>query len=398
MRRVWDIAMKELLQNRRDRLAALFTVVLPVVFTVFLGLLIPSADEGGGRLPLALADADGTPAAEQLIARLSEAPLLELKSMAASEVDDAVQDQKVAAGLIVPEGFGAATEAGEPATLTFVRIETSSGAQSVWQAVQTVLAETNTATLAARAAAEQAAAATGLSTDDALLEPARSLVEAAIAAPAVTVKVTDAAGSSTLQVGSFDQSSTGALVNWVLFSLLGVTANVVWERRQGLLRRLSVAGVRAREMIGGKMLAMVMLTFLQQLLLVLLGQFAFGVDYFSSPAALLVTMVSLSLLAAAFGLLITSLFRSEGAVIATTVITAQLLAALGGAWFPLEITGEGFARVAHVLPSAWVMDSLHGITLQDWGVADILWPMAVVWMWLVGLFGLAVWRFRPNRV
>jgi ABC-2 type transport system permease protein len=186
------------------------------------------------------------------------------------------------------------------------------------------------------------------------------------------------------------------MVNWVLFSLLGVAAGMVWERRQGLLKRLSVAGVHGREIIGGKMLAMVIITFLQQLLLVLLGQLAFGVDYFNSPLALLLTMVSLSMLAAAFGLLISVVFRSEQAVIATTVISAQLLAALGGAWFPLEITGASFSKVAHYLPSAWVMDSLHGIVLKDWGLGDVLFPMGIVWIWIVALFSLAVWRFRPD--
>lgn len=397
MRSAWAIAMKEILQNRRDPLAALFTLVLPVVFTVFLGLLIPSAGEEGSRLPVALVDADGSPTAEQLVTKLTQAPLLELQPRTSTEAEQAVQDQRVAAALIIPKGFGAAVETGGPATLTFVRILTSSGAQSVLQAIQTVLAETNIATLASQAAAEQVALETGRPTNEAPLDSARSLVDAALAAPAITVQVTDAAGSTTLQVGGFDQASTGALVNWVLFSLIGITANVVWERRQGLLRRLSVAGIKAREIIGGKMLAMVMLTFGQQLLLVLLGQFAFGVDYFSNPSALLVTMISLSMLAAVLGLLIVSLFRSEGAVIATTVITAQLLAALGGAWFPLEITGAGFARVARVLPSAWVMDSLHGITLQNWGVADVLRPMGIVWMWIVGILVIAIWRFRPNR-
>lgn len=395
MKRVWDIARKELLQNRRDRLALLFTIVLPVIFTVFLGLLIPNEDDTS-RLPLALADADGSPAAVQLVQELSEAPLLELKPMEEAKIDEAVQDQRVAAGLVIPEGYGAALEAGTPATLTFIRVETSTGAQSARQAVETILSRANTTRLAAEVAAEQAAAGAGEVPDNTLAGSARSLVEEGLAAPAVTVEVTDGRSPASIIGGGFDQASTGSLVNWVLFSLLGVTANMVWERRKGLLRRITVAGVRAQEIIGGKMLAMVMLTFLQQLFLILLGQFAFGVEYFRSPLALFVTMISLSMMAASFGLLIASLFRSEGAVVTTTVISALLLAALGGAWFPLEVTGAGFAKIAHVLPSAWVMDSLHGITLQGWGVGDILWPMAIVWMWTAGLFALAVWRFRPD--
>jgi ABC-2 type transport system permease protein len=396
MRRAWQIASKELLQTRRDRLAALFTLVLPVIFTVVLGILFGGAGQEGSRLPLGLADADGTPVARQLVERLQASPLLELKVMTASEADTAVQDQKVAAALVIPAGFGAAVEAGRPAPLSFVRIETSNGAQSVWQAEQTAVSELNVSMLAAKTAAEQVSAKTGHVLDDTLLSSAQSLADTQLATPVATVRVADAGSSTVRHAGGFDQSSSGALVNWVLFSLLTVATGLAWERRRGLLRRISSAGVSASEIIGGKMLAMVIITFLQQLLLILLGQLAFGVGYFRSPLALLMTMVSLSMLAASFGLLISSLFRSEQAVVATTVISAQLLAALAGAWFPLEVTSGSFSRVAHFLPTAWVMDSFHGIILKGWGAADVLAPMGIVWIWIVVLFALAVWRFRPE--
>lgn len=395
MRHARYIAKKELLQIRRDRLAALFTVVLPVVFTVFLGLVIPNTSENDSRLPLALANIDETPAAQQLVDRLEESPLLELKTIAANTVDKAVQDQQVAGALVIPAGYGAAIEAREPATLSFVRIGTSSGAQSVWQAVQQIVGELSVKTVSIRTVVDQVSAKTGRILDKTAVAAAHSLVETQLATPIAVAEVTNAGASTDSHAGGFDQSSTGSLVNWVLFSLLGTAAGMVWERRRGLLRRLSVAGVYGREVIGGKVLSMVIITFLQQLLLVLLGQLAFGVDYFSSPLALFVTMVSLSMLAATFGLLVATVFRSEQAVITTTVISAQLLAVLGGAWFPLEITGATFSRVAHFFPSAWIMDSLHGIILKGWGVTDVLVPMGIVWVWILVLFAVAVWRFRP---
>ena len=396
MRRLWHIASKELLQTRRDRLAALFTIVLPVIFTVFLGLIFGGANNDATRLPLAVADADGSPASVQFVERLHASPLVDLKAMTVGEVDTAVQDQDVAAALVIPAGYGAALEAGKPVTFTFVRIETSSGAQSLSQAVQTVVGELNSRLLATKAAAAQVSIKTGRNLDAALRSRAETLAAAALAAPVVTVKTTDSGNAIAQMAGGFDQASSGSLVNWVLFGLLTVATGLAWERRRGLLRRLSAAGVRGREIIGGKVLAMVIITFLQQLFLVLLGQFAFGVDYLRSPLALLMVMVSLSLLAASFGLLISSVFKSEQAVIATTVISAQLLAAMGGAWFPLEITSASFSKVAHILPTAWVVDSLHGIILKGWGAGDVLVPVGIVWAWIVVLFALAVWRFRPE--
>jgi len=43
------------------------------------------------------------------------------------------------------------------------------------------------------------------------------------------------------------------------------------------------------------------------------------------------------------------------------------------------------------------MDSLHGINPQGLGVADVLAPLGIVWIWIVVLFAVAVWRFRRNR-
>ena len=57
MKRVWTLASKDLLETRRDRLALLFTVVMPLAFTSFFGLMF-----GGGsdRLPLAISSADSS--------------------------------------------------------------------------------------------------------------------------------------------------------------------------------------------------------------------------------------------------------------------------------------------------------------------------------------------------
>jgi ABC-type multidrug transport system permease subunit len=394
---LWHIAGKEITQTRRDRLAFLFTIVLPVIFTLFLGLLIGGGDGGPSKLPLALNDADESAASRQLVETLRATPLLDIKVMAATEIDQAVQDQDVAAGLEIPNGYGNALEASTPITVEFIHVETSSGAQSALEAVQAVVSHMNVSNLAAATAAEQVSIKLGRPLDDALLAQSAALAETQLAAPAASVEVTSSGSSGTVQqIGGFDQSSSGSLVNWVLFGLLSVTTGLAWERRSGLIRRLGVSGVHTSEIFGGKLLAMMVITFVQQLFLILLGQLAFRVDYFNSPLALVFVMVSLSLFAASVGLLVSSVFRSEQAVIATTVIAAQLLAALGGAWFPLEITSSTFSRVAHFLPTTWVVDSLHGIILKDWGVEQVLRPMGFVWIWIVVLFGLAVWRFRPE--
>ena len=95
-------------------------------------------------------------------------------------------------------------------------------------------------------------------------------------------------------------------------------------------------------------------------------------DYLRDPAALLVMMVSLSLVASTLGLLLASVLKSEQALIATTVLVSMGVAALSGAWFPLEITGQAFQTVGHLLPTAWILDGLRGIVVRGFDVGDVL--------------------------
>jgi ABC-2 type transport system permease protein len=139
---------------------------------------------------------------------------------------------------------------------------------------------------------------------------------------------------------------------------------------------------------------MFIITMIQQVLLIGLGQLVFGVDYLRDPPALLLTMITLSAMASCLGLLLATVFRSEQAVIATTVIVSMVLSALGGAWFPLEVTGAGFTRIAHFVPTSWLLEAFRGIILKGWGVSDVLMPLGIVWMFTLVFFGLAAWRFR----
>ena len=70
MRAAWILAQKDLLQTRRDRLAAIFTIVLPIVFMVFFGYLLGGSSSQS--LPVAVSDQDGSVASRALAAALGQ--------------------------------------------------------------------------------------------------------------------------------------------------------------------------------------------------------------------------------------------------------------------------------------------------------------------------------------
>jgi ABC-2 type transport system permease protein len=148
------------------------------------------------------------------------------------------------------------------------------------------------------------------------------------------------------------------------------------------------------QVIGGHVLAMFLVVLVQEVTLIAVGQFIFGVDYLRAPVALLMVMLPLALWSASLGLLIGAISDSEDQVIMWSLISMFVFAALGGAWFPLEITGEAFATVGHLMPTAWAMDGFQDIVVRGLGLAEVLQPAAVLWGYAVLFFVLGVWRFK----
>jgi ABC-2 type transport system permease protein len=105
-------------------------------------------------------------------------------------------------------------------------------------------------------------------------------------------------------------------------------------------------------------------------------------------------IVTLSLWAASLGLLIGALSTKEEQVITWSLIAMFLFAALGGAWFPLEVAGKAFATIGHVTPTAWAMDGLQNIVVRGQGLGSVLLPAGILLAYAAAFFGLAVWRFQ----
>lgn len=395
------LARKDLTQTARDRLSFIFILLMPLAFTLFFGVLF-GAGSSAQKLPLAVWDADGGAAAKQLVASLGRSAVVRTVTVDGSDVEQQIADEKAAAALIIPAGYSSAVADGEQAQLTIVATQGSSGAATAASEIRSLAGGQVTVELASRAAAEAiwqtrtmpAGAWDGVVAQSAA--QARPAVAQALASPAAGMTIVEAGAAANQTPTGFVLSSPGMMVNFILFSLITAGVALIVERQNGTLQRLMTTRLRRWQLIGGKAAGMFCLTFVQQIILIGVAQLFFGVDYLRDPAALLIMMVSMSLIASTLGLLLASVLKSEQALIATTVLVSMAVAALSGAWFPLEITGQAFQTVGHVLPTAWVLDGLRGIVVRGFDVADVLPAFLVSLAWAAGFFVLAVWRFRLN--
>ncbi|HSJ89926.1 MAG TPA: ABC transporter permease [Anaerolineales bacterium] len=394
--RTLDLALKDLNQILRDWRSGLFLVVMPLLFTLFFGFVFGGLSQPktqvDPRMPVGLVDRDlGTLAADlKTLMENSEVlrPVI-LGEEKAKQANILVKEGELAAVVFIPVGYTDQLFADQPLKLEVILDQSQPAAQTVSRALETV-----TGRLLGAVEAAHISASAIKQTD------VQESVAQAIAAwqkPALVVSVekgTGAAENEQLSSGGFAQASSGMMVQFSIFGLITSAMVLVLERKSGSLPRLLSSPIRRWEVIAGHILAMFCIIFAQQLILVLVGQFVFGVDYMRQPLAILVLITVLSLWAASLGLLISAVSRKEDQVITLSLVAMFVFAALGGAWFPLEVAGKAFAAVGHVMPTAWAMDGFQNILLRGLSFSSVLVPGGILLGYAVAFFGLAIWRFR----
>jgi ABC-2 type transport system permease protein len=400
--RILDLAQKDLVQILKDRKSWLFLLAMPLVFTLFFGFVMGSAlnpkPDVDPRLPVGVIDQDDGSLALSLEKLLEDSEVIRpsiLDGEQAKQANQMVTDGDLAAVVVIPSGYTARLLADQPVMLEVIADQIQPAGQTALRALETVTGRLLGAVEAAHISLEAAQS----QNTPADLEKSLAKAISAWEQPALTVSVEKATGETTQEeqatpISGFAHASSGMMVQFSIFGLMTSAMVLVLERKSGTLQRLLSSPIRRVEVIAGHVLAMFLVIFTQQLILVLMGQFVFGVDYLRQPLAILLMITVLSLWAASLGLLISAISRKEDQVITLSLIAMFIFAALGGAWFPLEVAGKAFAAIGHLMPTAWAMDGFHNILMRGLGFQSILMPAAILLAYATAFFGLAIWRFR----
>jgi ABC-type multidrug transport system permease subunit len=108
----------------------------------------------------------------------------------------------------------------------------------------------------------------------------------------------------------------------------------------------------------------------------------------------LALMFSYGALMASVGLVLGSALRNEGVTAAIGVITSNILAALGGCWWPIEITPDWMQKLQVFLPTGLAMDALHKLVSFGAGGASVVPHVLILSLLTLVLIGVSSRIFR----
>jgi len=193
----------------------------------------------------------------------------------------------------------------------------------------------------------------------------------------------------------FQQAVPGILVMFTLLVLLTSSGTIlVQERTQGLLRRLASTPISKAEVIAGKWDGRMVLAAIQILVALIFGTYLFKMDWGPNLGMVILVLVAWGGFCASAGLWLGTVAKTQAQAGGLGVLAANGLAALGGCWWPIEVTPGWMQFVQKLIPTGWTMDALHKLISFQAGPESVIPNIALLVAATVVFGWLAVRRFR----
>jgi ABC-type Na+ efflux pump permease subunit len=341
LRSAWFLALNDLKHMLRARETLLWTFVMPVIFFFFIGSITKNfgSKNGNARDPLIVETAPSAGfLGGALEERLGEAGFHVI-------LPNTPNTNPKTPRLSIPAAFTDSVLAGRKVKVTLTRSgEADERADydkfRVQRAVFGLLG--------------------GLIAAGEVGQPTQEGIAIVNAAPKPVRLEVKSAGARRVPPTGFEQAVPGTMVMFTLTLLLTSGAVLLMiERREGLLRRLASSPLDRRAILIGKWGGRMLLGMVQIGFAMLIGTVLFHVRWGPNLPMLLLVLVFYGGLAAALGILLGSIARSEGQAVGLGVLTSNVFAALGGCWWPIEVTPPWMQKLSLVFPTGWAMNALH---------------------------------------
>ncbi|MBN1196403.1 MAG: ABC transporter permease [Candidatus Aminicenantes bacterium] len=213
----------------------------------------------------------------------------------------------------------------------------------------------------------------------------------------ITIKTGFPPGTITTIPSGFDHVIPGILVHTLMILILiygGIT--VMMDRQSGILTRIISGPVSRAELWGGKFLGRLLTGLLQAVMLVGLGLLFFKLNLGDPPLSFLIVIL-FSAAMASLSIFLGSVFRKEEVIIGLAILFANLFAALGGCWWPIEVVPPVIRAVGMAVPAWWAMDAFHQVIFFHKGLETLILHYVVLLAYTALFSFLAIRYFRIRQ-
>ena len=320
----------------------------------------------------------------RLASRLEDVDGLTVKSISEEKATSGLDRANILTAIVIPAGFTANLESGEPTSLVFRQRGAGGGEGQIVEAIARGVAQDLAGEYQVRRLVQTALGDTGPPS-----QRVRDVVGRLVSdrvEPPVGVESRTLGGDSEDLV---DRLFPGILTMFLMFAVTLAAASLVLERQNGTLERLLTTPLGINQLFFGKFLAGVFRATVQALILMVL---AFVVLRPGGPVAFVEVLVLAVLVAAAVsavGLVIAALARTRDQAAWVATIFTMFMTVFGGTFVDVGDSGP-LSFVSRLTINKYAIDSMESVLSGTGRLLDQGVEVAV--MVGVAIVGLAVAR------
>ncbi len=343
MSRLFSIMRKEFIHARRDVRTLVIMFVIPIVEMVMLGYAATTNVE---HISTAALDRDNTASSRALIDayRASNYFDIEYRARTEQEIFDLLDSGKARAGMVIPKGYERDLTRGRTAQVAFfidgsdpsVASTALSAAQSVGQAHSTELA----------------------------IRTLRSS-GVTISLPGIDIRPR-VLYNPEMKSSSFMVPALIGLILQYLTTLFTALA-IVREREQGTIEQIIVTPIRPWELVVGKVVPYVFISFWDLGEVLVVGSIWFKVPIKGSVWLLLALSVLFLLTSLGLGLLISAVAHTQQEAMFLTFLIILPNMFLSGFFFPLDAMPAALRWISYGVPLRYFLTIVRSIMLKGTG-------------------------------
>ena len=351
--RIWQIVTKELIHLRRDILLVSFLVLGPVSELVFIAW---STSAPIGHLPTAIVDRDNTALSRGLVVALENSETFDAGYYPANEEELAslLDAGSVSAGVVIPPGFG--QDMSSPASQsTQVQVILDGSDPTAARAAE----------MSARGVIESYAYRAQLQ-NWGYLGGRRGEVIRTDYRVWFNEELSDA--NYTVP------SEMGFMLEMVALMIAGIS--IARERELGTYEQLMVTPIRSWELIVGKAIPAVVISYFDFLIMLGITIFVFGVPMKGSLPLLLVLALFYIFVELGWGLLISGFSRTQLQALLLVMIIAMVGMVFSGYAFPVDTMPPLMQAAANLVPIKHWLLVMRDIMLKGAGI-NVFWKELV---------------------
>jgi ABC-2 type transport system permease protein len=361
---VLAIAYKELAALRQNPAVLSTVMIQPVIMLALFGFGLSNRPQ---RTPWVVLDRSATAASRSLIADIRHTGYFAAPSPVTSygAARSALQRQEALLALIIPSDFRRDVERRRPT-------------------VQVLLDGSEPLT-AARLGAYVNQVAAGFRLHRARPEPVR---------PPVDLRQRFWFNPTLLDRQFFLAGLAGTLLTNLCLSV--TSGGIVAERESGTYEQMLALPTSPLEIVLGKVLPFVGLSYFVLALAIVLPGLVFGQWPQGSILALLVVTLPFVLASLAIGVFVSTLAHTSAQAVFITIFFILPSFVLSGSMMPYALMPHGIREAGAILPLRWYQIAMRRVVERGAGLAEIAGPILVLMGIFVGLLLLIRWRMRPR--